>query len=72
MIRPARFLFVAGAALALAACGDDARQAGGVSKSEAEALDDAAEMVEQQRPGAVSTDAEPGAATESAPGPAAT
>jgi hypothetical protein len=36
-------------ALTLAACGDDARQAGGVTRSEADALDDAAEMVEQQR-----------------------
>ncbi len=36
-------------ALLLAACGDDTREAGGVTKSEADALDDAAEMVEQQR-----------------------
>lgn len=36
-------------ALLLSACGDDPRQAGGVTKSEADALDDAAEMVEQQR-----------------------
>lgn len=35
--------------LLLAACGDDNRTAGGVTKSEADALDDAAEMVEQQR-----------------------
>ena len=36
-------------ALLLAACGADTREAGGVTKSEAEALDDAAEMIEQQR-----------------------
>lgn len=36
-------------ALLLAACGADTREAGGVTKSEADALDDAAEMVEQQR-----------------------
>jgi hypothetical protein len=39
-------------ALALAACGEDNRQAGGVTKGEAEALDDAAAMVEQTRPAA--------------------
>jgi hypothetical protein len=37
-------------ALALAGCGADNRQAGGVTKGEADALDDAAEMVEQSRP----------------------
>lgn len=36
-------------ALSLASCSDETRTAGGVSKGEAEALDDAAEMVEQQR-----------------------
>ena len=36
-------------ALSLAACSDDTRTAGGVTKGEAEALDDAAAMVEQQR-----------------------
>jgi hypothetical protein len=36
-------------ALALAACSDDTRTAGGVTKGEADALDDAAAMVEQQR-----------------------
>ncbi|MBN8501551.1 MAG: hypothetical protein J0M19_10425 [Sphingomonadales bacterium] len=35
--------------LLLAACGDDTREAGGVTRGEADALDDAAEMVEQQR-----------------------
>jgi hypothetical protein len=33
--------------LALAACGDDNRTAGGVSEGEAEALDQAAEMLDQ-------------------------
>lgn len=33
----------------LAACGDDTRTAGGVTKAEAEALDEAAEIIEQQR-----------------------
>ncbi|MBN8484012.1 MAG: hypothetical protein J0L50_04455 [Sphingomonadales bacterium] len=33
----------------LAACGDDNRTAGGVTKAEAEALDEAAEIIEQQR-----------------------
>lgn len=36
--------------LALAACGDDNRTAGGVSEGEAEALDQAAEMLDQQNP----------------------
>ncbi len=36
-------------AVLLAACGDQARTAGGVSKSEADALDDAAAMTEEQR-----------------------
>lgn len=33
----------------LTACGDDSRTAGGVSKAEADALDDAAAMIEAQR-----------------------
>lgn len=33
----------------LTACGDDTRTAGGVTKAEAEALDEAAEIIEQQR-----------------------
>lgn len=37
-------------ALVLTACGEDNRQAGGVTRGEADALDDAAAMVEQQRP----------------------
>jgi hypothetical protein len=36
-------------ALSLAACSDDTRTAGGVTKGEADALDDAAAMVEEQR-----------------------
>ena len=36
-------------ALLLSACGDNTRTAGGVTKSEADALDDAAAMVEEQR-----------------------
>ncbi len=36
-------------ALLLAACGNDTRTAGGVTKGEADALDDAAAMVEEQR-----------------------
>jgi hypothetical protein len=36
-------------ALSLAACSDETRTAGGVTKGEAEALDDAAAMVEEQR-----------------------
>lgn len=39
--------------LALGACGDDNRNAGGVSEGEAKALDEAAEMLDQQRPPAV-------------------
>jgi predicted small secreted protein len=35
--------------LLLAACGNDTRTAGGVTKVEAGALDDAAAMVEEQR-----------------------
>lgn len=54
-------------ALALAACGDDNRQAGGVTKSEAEALDDAAEMVEQSRPPL--DNPAPAASSEPAPQP---
>ncbi|MBP6363848.1 MAG: hypothetical protein KA329_10065 [Novosphingobium sp.] len=37
-------------ALSLTACSDDTRTAGGVTKGEADALDDAAAMVEEQRP----------------------
>jgi hypothetical protein len=48
--------------LALAACSDDTRTAGGVTKAEAEALDDAAAMVEQQR-----LPADVGAATAAPP-----
>lgn len=44
-----RLIPLLSAVLLLTACGDDAREAGGVTRSEAEALDDAAEMVEQQR-----------------------
>lgn len=36
--------------LALAACSDANRTAGGVSENEAKALDDAAEMLDQQNP----------------------
>lgn len=36
-------------ALLLGACGSDNREAGGVTKDEAEALDEAAEMLEGQR-----------------------
>jgi uncharacterized lipoprotein len=36
--------------LALAACGDDNRTAGGVSEGEAKALDEAAQMLDQQNP----------------------
>jgi len=50
--------------LALAACGDDNRTAGGVSEGEAEALDQAAEMLDQQNPPAVQP-------RQSAPQPAA-
>lgn len=39
--------------LALAACGDANRTAGGVSEEEAKALDEAAEMLEAQAPPAV-------------------
>lgn len=35
--------------LALAACGTDNREAGGVTAAEADALDDAAEMLEAER-----------------------
>ena len=35
--------------LSLAACSDDTRTAGDVTKGEADALDDAAAMVEEQR-----------------------
>ena len=52
-------------ALSLAACSDDNRTAGGVTKGEAEALDDAAEMVEQQR-----LPAEPAAAPPASEAPA--
>lgn len=45
-----RRILLTSLALALTACGDDNREAGGVTKSEAEALDQAAEMVEQSRP----------------------
>ena len=36
--------------LTLAACGDDNREAGGVTKAEAEALDNAAARLDQSRP----------------------
>lgn len=36
-------------AVLLTACGGDTRTAGGVTKAEAEALDEAAEIIEQQR-----------------------
>lgn len=52
-------------ALSLAACSDDTRTAGGVTKGEAEALDDAAAMVEQQR-----LPAEPEAAPQASEEPA--
>ncbi len=50
MFGPMRKLIPLFLALLLVACGDETRTAGGVSKGEAAALDDAAEMVEQQRP----------------------
>lgn len=50
--------------LALAACGDDNRTAGGVSEGEAKALDEAAEMLDQQNPPPVQP-------RQSAPQPAA-
>lgn len=44
-----RFLPALIITLSLAACSDDTRTAGGVTKGEADALDDAAAMVEEQR-----------------------
>lgn len=44
-----RHLPILAALTLLAACGDDTRTAGGVTKAEAEALDEAAEIIEQQR-----------------------
>lgn len=45
-----RLLLAVGLALALAACGSEgAREAGGVSPGEAEALEDAASMLDENR-----------------------
>ncbi len=65
MVRAMRKILLLAFALSLTGCGDDNRTAGGVSKSEADALDDAAEMVEQQR---LPADAASGGA-EAAPPP---
>lgn len=46
-------------ALLLSSCGDDDRQAGGVTTDEAKALDEAAEMVAEQRPPLDSATAQP-------------
>jgi hypothetical protein len=51
-----------GALLALAACGGtDSREAGGVSPAEAEALDQAAEMLEAERLPAAAASPQPAA-----------
>ncbi|MFM5925231.1 MAG: hypothetical protein ACKOPG_13695 [Novosphingobium sp.] len=50
---------------ALAACSDDSREAGGVTRTEAQALDDAAAMVDQRRLPAQA--ASPPAAAEPSP-----
>jgi|GEM_PF-2337929 len=47
---PMRILAPALILLALAACSDETRTAGGVSEGEAEALDQAAEMLDQGNP----------------------
>lgn len=47
---PMRTLAPALILLALAACSDETRTAGGVSEGEAKALDQAAEMLDQQNP----------------------
>jgi hypothetical protein len=44
-----RALIPLAALVLLAACSDETRTAGGVTKAEAEALDEAAEIIEQQR-----------------------
>lgn len=49
MVPPMRALVLLVPIALLAACGDDTRTAGGVTKAEAEALDEAAEIIEQQR-----------------------
>lgn len=54
-----RFLPALIITLSLAACSDDTRTAGGVTKGEADALDDAAAMVEEQRLPAEATTASP-------------
>ncbi len=71
MVPSMRALVLLASLALLAACSDDTRTAGGVTKAEAEALDEAAEIIEQQRlpPDAVApAAAEPAApATSEAP-----
>jgi hypothetical protein len=67
-----RFLILAPALLILSACGgSDSREAGGVSPAEAEALDQAAEMLEAERPAAAALPpSQPAASTPAAVKPA--
>lgn len=74
---PVRNVPILAALALLTACGDDTRTAGGVTKVEAEALDDAAEIIEQQRlpaealrPGEAVQPGETGAAESAATDPA--
>jgi hypothetical protein len=57
--------------LALAACSSEDRRAGGTTASEARALEDAAEMLDDQRlpAGSVPSGAVPGPATKASPAP---
>lgn len=64
-------LLAASSLLALAACSSEDRRAGGTTASEARALEDAAEMLDDRRlpAGSVPTGAAPAAAPQASPQP---